>query len=269
MVRKINKKTKGIWDSSFIVTIVILLLLFVYIPILVIIIFSFNDATVGIFPMKGFTLKWYREVFTDPRFMSTLKNSLIVAGISTIVSALIGIPAAYATARYKFFGKAVIQNALFLPLFVPPIFLGVSLASFFSFIGLKFSLLTVILAHTLVFSTYFFIIIRPRLIGFNVSVEEASRDLGASSLQTFRRISFPLIWPSILGCALIAFSTSMDAFVITFFTIGSDSTLPLFIWSMMRMGVGPSINAISSILIISIFILVIIANKISGIKLEI
>lgn len=263
------KKIKGIWDSPFIFIICLLLLIFIYFPILIIIIFSFNDSIAGVFPLRGFTFRWYIEVIKDPRFINTLKNSVYVAIATTFISGIIGIPAAYAIVRYKFMGKIGIQNMLLIPIFAPAILIGVSLATLFSFLDIKLSLLTVILGHVLTSISYFYLILRARLIGYDISIEEASRDLGASSIQTFRRISFPILWPSILGCALLVFSNSIDNFTITFFTIGADSTMPLLIWSMLRKGVAPSINAVSTILLFVIFILVAIANKFSGIKMEI
>lgn len=220
-------KTKNIWDSKIPLIICVLLIIFVYFPILIIILFSFNDSTVGIFPLKGFTIKWYIEIIKDPRFISTLKNSLYIATTVTLFGALLGIPAAYAVVRYNFIGKSILQNMLTMPIFIPYIFLGVSLATFFFSLNIKLSLFTVILGHIIISVPFYFVIMKARLTGFNLSIEEASRDLGASSFQTFRRISFPIMWPSILGSALIVFSISMDDFVITFFTIGANSTLPM------------------------------------------
>jgi spermidine/putrescine transport system permease protein len=246
----------------------ILIILFIYLPVLVLIVFSFNTSKVGVFPLEGFTLEWYRELIRDPRFAETTKNSLIVATIATLISAVMGVAAAFGIVRHRSKLNPLLSGLFLAPLLYPSMLLAISLLSFFTFLGIRLSLLTVTLGHLVTSIPFYFLILSSRLRGFDTSIEEAARDLGANRAQAFQRVTLPLIWPSILGCAIIVFATSVDNFVVTFFTIGAQSTLPLLIWSMMKRGVAPSINAISTVLLLVTFVAAVLADRYANLKMD-
>ncbi|MDA2927379.1 ABC transporter permease [Acidobacteria bacterium AH-259-G07] len=246
----------------------ILAILFIYLPILVLITFSFNDASIGIFPLQGFTLKWYLALVTDTRFLETTRNSLYVAAVTTVVSCVLGIAAAFGIAYHKFRLKKILARFYISPFFLPGQLLGIALLSFFAFLQIRLSLFTVMLSHIVISIPFFYLILSARLQGIDRSIEEAARDLGANNFQAFWRITLPMIRPSIVGSAIIVFATSMDNFIVSFFTIGADSTLPILIWSMLRRGVSPSVNAVSTILLVVTFTAAVAVNRFVDVKLQ-
>ena len=238
----------------------ILVYCFLYAPILVLVIFSFNTARRNAV-LTGFTLEWYYKLFQNTDLLRALENSLKVGFIATLFSTLIGSLAALALVRYNFKGKSIFDGAIFVPLVIPEIVMGVALLTCFVGMKIRLSLLTVIMAHIAFCSSYVAVTVRARLHGFNRTLEEAAMDLGADEWTTFRKITFPLIFPGILAGAMLAFTLSFDDFVITFFNAGVGSTtLPLKIYSMLKFGVTPEINAISTLILVVTFILVIAIN---------
>lgn len=235
-----------------------LVFLFFYAPIAVLVIFSFNSGRF-VSQWEGFSLQWYVRLFQDEAIALALRNSLIVAFASTVVSTILATLVALGLERYRFRGKTALDSVLYLPIIIPDIAMAVMLLLFFiqagqlmGKIGMGFSLGlgTVILAHTAFNISFVTVTIRARLADFDRSLEEAARDLYADEWQTFRHVTLPLIMPGILAGALMAFTLSLDDFVITFFTSGPGSTtLPLRIYSMVKTGITPEINALSTLML--------------------
>lgn len=237
----------------------ILSYIFLYAPIFILIIYSFNASRLA-FSWKGFTLDWYVQLFHNEVIASSLRNSLIVASASTLIATVFGTMVALAMERYEFWGKLPFDGLLYLPVIIPDIAMAVMLLMFFVLARFPLGLMTIIISHIAFNISFVAIVVRARLAQFDLTVEEAARDLYANNWQTFRRVTLPLIMPGILGGALLAFTLSLDDFVITFFTAGPGSTtLPLRIYSMVKLGVTPEINALSSVMIVISMILVLIS----------
>jgi len=254
---------------SFLDVVNILLIVYLVFPILVIVVFSFNPSTSGAFPMTGFTLKWYKSLAGNKLLLQSLVNSIYVGIAASVISVLIGTLASFALTRYKFKFKNIINFFVLVPISLPAILLGISLLSFYSQLNIEKSLLTVVISHVLFCIPFVVLVMNSRLEGFDIAVEEAAKDLGANTLQTFRYITIPLIRPSLIGVIMLAFALSFDEFLVTFFTIGTQNTLPLIIWSMLRRGVSPVINAIATLVLIFSMVLVILANKFAQMRLKI
>jgi spermidine/putrescine transport system permease protein len=245
---------------------VILFLLFV--PLMLIVIFSFNDNLLGAFPLTGFTVRWYQDILSGRLYMDGFKNSAIVATFSAIGSGILGALGAYGLNRYRWRMKGPALGFLTLPILIPGLVLGIAMLSYFTFINVKLSLGTVILAH-IVFSTpYVTLIMNARFHNFDWAIEEAARDLGANTFERFRFVLFPLIRPSIIGAMLLVFAISFDEFIVTYFVIGPQSTMPMIIWSMLRRGISPVLNSISTILLILSFTLLVLALRVFKVKFE-
>ena len=221
---------------------------FLYFPIVVLIVYSFNRDGVGGFPPRHLTFDWYRVLFTDASMWSAVENSVIVALSAVLVSILIGFPAAYALDRYCFPGKTAFRRLILLPLIVPGVITGISLLLLVVSGGFHLSLVTVIVGHATALTAVATTEIFAGFAKLDQSYEEASADLGASGLQTLRRIVLPLMRTSLLGTALLVFTLSMDEIAVTFFLIGRENTLPLEIWSRLRRGATPEMNAISTLI---------------------
>jgi spermidine/putrescine transport system permease protein len=232
---------------------------FLYAPIVILVIFSFN-ASRFVTSWEGFSLRWYGELFQNQAMGTALKNSLIVAVASTLISTVFGTMVALAMERHEFFGKMPFDALLYLPIIIPDIAMAVMLLLFFVMAHFTLSLVTIIIAHVAFGISFVAIVVRARLAGFDRSLEEAAQDLGANELQTFWHVTLPLLMPGILGGALLAFTLSLDDFVITFFTAGVGSTtLPLRIYSMVKLGITPEINAISTLLLLASMTLVLLS----------
>jgi spermidine/putrescine transport system permease protein len=230
--------------------------LFLYLPIVILIVFSFNASRYSS-AWRGFTLEWYKSLFANQALGSALRNSLIVAGGSTLISTVFGTMVALAMERYKFWGKLAFDAILYLPIIIPDISMAVMLLLFFVLAHMKLGLITIIISHIAFNISFVAVVVRARLAYFDMTLEEAAQDLYADEWQTFRRVTLPLIMPGILGGALLAFTLSIDDFVLTFFTAGPGSTtLPLRIYSMVKLGVTPEINALSSMMILFSMVLV-------------
>ena len=235
----------------------ILSYVFLYAPILILVVFSFNSSKFVTATWSGFTLKWYKELFSDAALGMALRNSLYIAFVGTLVSTVFGTMVALAMERYKFRGKLAFDALLYLPIIIPDIAMAVMLLLFFVLTKIPLGKTTIIISHIAFNISFVAVVVRARLAQFDRSLEEAAQDLYANNWETFRRVTLPLIMPGILGGALLAFTLSLDDFVITFFTSGPGSTtLPLRIYSMVKLGVTPEINALSSIMILISFLLV-------------
>jgi spermidine/putrescine transport system permease protein len=221
---------------------------FLYLPIAALIVYSFNRDGVGGFPPQHWTLDWYRMLFSDSAMWSAVSNSAIVAFSTVVLSILIGFPAAYALDRYSFPGKAALRQLVLLPLIVPGVITGISLLLLAVNSGLHLSLVTVILGHATALVAVAATEILAGLAKLDRSLEEASADLGAGSVQTMTRIILPGLRTCLLGTALLIFTLSMDEIAVSFFLIGRENTLPLEIWSRLRRGATPEMNAIATLI---------------------
>ena len=244
-----------------------LILFFMFLPVLMLVVLSFSKNATGVFPLQGFTLDWYRIAFNNRVIWPALENSVKIATGTAVISALLGIPAAFALTRRSFRFKNALRVFLTIPISMPKLLIGISLLSFFAFLSISRSLITVIIAHVVYCVPYMVLVVSARLQEFDFSVEEAAHDLGATPFQTFRQIIFPLIQPTIVGAMLLIFSLSFDMFVLTYFNIGAQSTLPMVIWSMLRLGINPSLNALCALIIAISIVLLFIANRFGVIKL--
>jgi spermidine/putrescine transport system permease protein len=244
-----------------------LALLFLFLPVMMLVVLSFNSAVTGIFPLKGFTLKWYDQALHNRIIWPALQNSLIVAISTAVVAALLGTPAAFILTRRSFRFKNLLRGLLVLPMSLPTLLIGISLLSFFATLSVTRSLLTVTIGHVVYCVPYMLLVVSARLAEFDFAIEEAARDLGATPFQAFRRVTFPLIRPTIIGGMLLIFAQSFDMFVITFFNIGAQSTLPMVIWSMVRLGINPSLNALGAMVMGFSILVLVVANRLGGVKL--
>lgn len=237
-----------------------LIYVFLYAPIVVLVLFSFTTDSFGA-RMTGFTFQWYERLWQDERLMGAAWNTLKVALVSTIVSTAIGTLMALAMERYRFRGRAATDALLYLPIVIPEIVMALALLAFFAFafglieaiIGqqLRMSLTTVIISHIAFSISFVVVVVRASLKGFDRRMEEAAQDLGANEWQTFWRITFPLILPGIIGGALLAFTISLDDFIISFFTTGpGTSLLPIEVYAQVKRAVTPKINAISTLMLL-------------------
>lgn len=220
---------------------------FLYAPIVIIGLFSFHSSGSLVFPFEGVSVRWYGDIFANSTFRRSLWNSLIVATGATLTTALLGASVALALIRIKGRAKDVIAMVCAAPIALPGLFLGIALLSGFAQIGLNRSLVTVTIAHTLYALPFFVATLRSRIDYFDGSLEEAARDLGATSWQSFRLVTLPILRPSLLGAAVLVFALSFDELIITVFVSGNESTLPMMVWSMMRRTVDPTINAASMV----------------------
>jgi len=235
--------------SPFTAAITIAALLFLFLPLGVVVLFSFHETGALSFPFTGFSLRWYREVFGSFEFQQAAKNSayvgLSVAGLTLVLGTL----AAYGLARTTSHFRGPLALLFFLPITLPGLFLGIALVVFLSRLEFTFSLKTVVVGHLVYVFPYFLLLARGALERLDPALEEAAADLGASPLKVFRRVTLPQIWPILVGASCLSFALSFDEFIITFFVIGSNSTLPLVIWSRLRRTVDPSIATISTLLL--------------------
>jgi spermidine/putrescine transport system permease protein len=221
---------------------------FLYLPIVVLVVYSFNGEGVGGFPPRHLTLNWYRVLFADSAMWQSAGNSAVVALSTVALSILIGFPAAYALDRYSFPGKAAFQRLVLLPLIVPGVITGISLLLLTVTSGFRLSLVTVIFGHATALTAVATTEIFAGFGKLDRSLEEASADLGASKLQTLWHIVLPGLRTCLLGTALLVFTLSMDEIAVTFFLIGRENTLPLEIWSRLRRGATPEMNAIATLI---------------------
>jgi spermidine/putrescine transport system permease protein len=234
---------------------------FLYVPILILVAFSFNDSKLNAV-WSGFTLEWYGKLWTNSSVLDAAKITLIVAIISTIAATMIGTLVSVGMYKYHFKGKKALDSALYIPLVMSEIVMGIAFLAFFSMAKIPLGVLTLIIAHITFCIPFVVVVVRARLQGYDRSIEEAAMDLGASEWQTFRLITLPVISPAIVASALLAFTISLDDVIISFFVAGPGSTtLPLQIFSMVRYGVTPEINALSTIMLIFTLVLVVTAEK--------
>jgi spermidine/putrescine transport system permease protein len=234
---------------------------FLYLPILVVVIMSFNDSE-NLFVWRGFSLRWYPELFADEQIMQGLANTLVVATGATAIATVLGTLLAYGIQHYTRGG--LIRAFAIAPAILPDLLLGIGLLTFFSLLSITLGLHSVILAHAVFATAFVTAIVLARMANLDPSLEEASRDLGAGPMRTFMRVTLPQLAPGIVAGALLAFTLSIDEFVIAFFTTApTQPTLPIVIYSMVRFGVTPEVNALATILLLVSIVTVIAAQRLT------
>ncbi|MEN9205438.1 MAG: ABC transporter permease [Thermostichales cyanobacterium DRC_bins_46] len=242
---------------------------FLYLPIALIVIYSFNRSRFGV-RWTGFTFDWYLRLFQNPTTLTATLNTITLAVVSTAISTVLGSLLGYGLYRYRFPGKQVLQLLMYLPVIIPDIVMAVGLLLFYKFVRLytglfELGMTTMILAHVTFQIAFVAIVVRSRLLALDPALEEAARDLYADSWATLRHVVLPLALPGIVAGALLAFTLSIDDFVISFFTSGPESvTLPILIYSSVRRGVTPEINALSTLIILVTVVAIVAANAIAG-----
>jgi spermidine/putrescine transport system permease protein len=252
----------GAWGIAFLAVL--------YLPIALVLAYSFNRNVVNMMVWEGFTLDWYRSIFglatrlaedasyvhSTEGLVHAARNSVVVALAATAVSTVVGTATALAMARHRFRLRPLYQALLVMPMVMPDIVLGVALLVFFVGAGMTLGLGTIVMGHCVFLASYVFVVVSARLAGMGADLEEASADLGAGPWTTFRRVTLPQVAPGVAGGALLAFIISMDDLVITYFIAGVESTtLPVFIYGMLRRGMKPEINAIAMLLLAFSFVI--------------
>lgn len=238
------------------------LLIIMYIPIVVVVIYSFNASKQTII-WGGFTTSWYGEMLRDRSLLEALRNSLILGLISSAAAGIIGTLAAVGMAKVDFRTKGLLEYVSMLPIMIPEIILGMVFLVFFSLLGLPFGMTTLIIAHTAFCIPYVYTMVKGRLVGLDRSLAEAAKDLGASEFRVFFDITLPLISPAIVSGMLLAFAMSLDDVVISIFVTGArTNTLPIKIYTQLKTGVSPKINALCTLMLIVTFLLVFLSHKI-------
>jgi ABC-type spermidine/putrescine transport system permease subunit II len=230
-------------------------LLFLYAPLAVVVLFSFHERPSLSFPFTGFSLRWYEQVFASAEFRSAVLNSLIVGIASAATTLVLGTMAAYGLGRVSPRYQTPLAVLFFLPITLPGLFIGLSLLVFFVQIRVPLSLVTVTVSHLVYVFPYFLLIAWAAVERLDPALEDTAADLGARPSQVFWKVSLPQIWPVLAGATSLAFALSFDEFVITFFVIGSDSTLPMYIWSGLRRTIDPAVNTVSSLLLLLTLVL--------------
>jgi spermidine/putrescine transport system permease protein len=227
-----------------------LVVAYLFLPIAAMIVFGFNDIEGRFnYTWEGFTLEHWQNIFNSyPELNEAIKVSLFVGSISTVIATTLGTLIGLALTRYEFRGRGPLNGLIFLPIATPEIVLGASLLAMFVSIGVSRGVLTILIAHVMFNISYVVITIRARLSGFNRALEEAAMDLGADEFTTFRKVTFPLIFPGIMAAALLAFALSIDDFVITQFTSGQTQTFPLWVYGASRIGIPPQVNVMGSLI---------------------
>jgi spermidine/putrescine transport system permease protein len=226
---------------------------FVYAPIVIVVLFSFNTSEISVWPLEGLTFDWYGALFKSERIRDAFLLSLRVAAVATVVAGVLGTMLAYAAHRFAFPGKRILQRTVLVPLVVPGIVTGIALATMFEQVNINLSAITITLGHITFLIAVFFTTVFARLQGLGIAIERSAMDLGASELRAFFSAVLPNLRLTLLGAAVIAFTLSFDEIPITFFLTGTENTVPVLIYSMLRTGLTPTINALATVsLIISL-----------------
>lgn len=249
-----RRRSAGLWGVA------LAAYLFLYAPLVIVVVYSFNDSRLNA-QWVGFTLSWYEKLFHHEQMLIAARNSLLIALAASAAATVLGTMAGYALHRYK---TRLLPVLVLAPIAIPEILMGVSLLIFFVMLNLTLGMLSIVLAHITFCIGFVAIVVRARLAGMDESLTEAARDLGATPAQAFRLVTLPLIMPGVVAGALMAFTLSLDDFVITFFTAGAgSSTLPLQIYTMVKIAVTPEVNAVSTLLMLLTLTLILIATRLS------
>lgn len=238
----------------------VLAYVYIYGPIIILMIFSFNTMKLNI-RWEGFTFRWYDVLFHDQQVMQATGNTMIIAVVSTVVATIIGTLAALAMHRYRFPGYNLSETVMYIPIVIPEVVMGISLLVLFVMLNFTLGVPTITLAHIAFNVPFVALVVRARLHGYDNAIDEAAMDLGANEMTTFWRITLPTIMPGVLSGAMLAFTLSLDDYVITYFTAGPGSTtLPLRVFSMVRFMVTPEVNALSTVWVLLVFVVLLIGQ---------
>lgn len=224
---------------------------FCFLPVVLVVLFSFNSIASTSLPFAGFSLRWYQSLWNDPEVHQAVWRSVTAAGVTVVVDLLAGTAAAFALRGRTGRWQAALSGLFMAPLVLPGLFLGVALLAFFTSVGVTPSLRTAIVGHILITAPVVVLVVRARLAGMDPGLMEAARDLGAGPVVAFMKVLVPLLAPTLIGAALLAAAWSFDEFVITLFTTGSDTTVPVLIYSRLRQGLDPSINALATLVLVA------------------
>jgi len=217
---------------------------------------------------EGFTLKWYLSMWSNTLLMQAFMNTIIVALLSTLISTVLGTLCAVGLNRFEFKLKGMISSSLYIPIVIPELVFAIAMLILFSSLNINMNMVTLIISHVTFSMPFVVITVRSRMAGFDGSVEEAAKDLGANEIHTFFRVTLPMIMPGVISGAMLALTLSLDDVVVSFFTAGPESqTLPLRILSMVKKGISPDVNALSTLLIIGAVVLLVCSTLIQN-KLE-
>ena len=239
----------GLWTA--------LVMVFFYLPIAILIGFSFNTSRLNIL-WEGFTLEWYAAIWRDSVLVGTLENSLIVASITTVLAVVLGTGGAWLLYRYRFPGLRLWQTLIFIPMIIPEVIMGVSLLILYVVINLELGYSTIIISHVTFCFPFVMVAVQARLSGLDPALEEAAMDLGATPARAFRSVLVPYLMPAIISGALMSFTLSLDELIVTYFTASAGTrTLPLEIFGRVKKGLDPTLNAISTVFILSTVVLVV------------
>lgn len=231
------------------------ILALMYVPILLVILYSFNESKISSV-WAGFSLKWYGELFRDRALFEALGNTLILGALSSLCAGVIGTLGAYGMSRVSFRTKGAVEYISTLPIMIPEIILGMVFMAFFSLLGLPFGMTTLVIAHTAFCIPYVFMLVKARLVGMDKSLAEAALDLGASPVRVFFDITFPLTLPAVASGMLLSFAMSIDDVIISIFVTGVDvNTLPIKIYTQLKTGVTPKINALCTLMFLAVLLL--------------
>ena len=240
---------------------VALVLLFLHLPLLILMAFSFNASRFSV-EWTGFTLAWFRGLADRPDILSGLRNTLVVGVTSTVISTSLGTMLALALSRYRFRGRRAMESLLYVPLVTPEIVIGISLLVLFAAMGVRLGIATIVIAHVAFSISFVTVVVQARLAGMDRHLEEAAMTLGAGPWRSFRRVTLPLILPGVVAGALLAFTLSFDDYVITSFVAGSgSSTLPVVIYGMVRRNIDPTVNAVSTVVLLLTTILIYFSDR--------
>ena len=240
-----------------------LIFAFLYLPLVVVVLYSFSATKVNAWPIKGYTLDWYRELIGDRDIHEAVQLSIFVGLCAAGIAVVLGTLTAFALDRYDFRAKQAIRFFVVLPIVLPGIVTGVAMLAFFTLLGFPLSRWTIIIAHATFCVTLVLNNVIARLGQIPRSLTEASADLGATPQRTFWKVTFPLVRPAIIAGAILAFTLSFDEVVVTFFLTGREKTLPLLIWGRLRQGISPEINAAATVIILVSLVGVLVSNRLS------
>ena len=236
-------------------------LLFLHLPLLILMAFSFNASRFSV-EWTGFTLAWFRGLADRPDILAGLRNSLIVGIASTAIATILGTMLALALSRHRFRGRHAMQSLLYVPLVTPEIVVGISLLVLFAAAGVRLGIATIVIAHVAFSISFVTVVVRARLAGMDTHLEEAAMTLGAGPWRAFRRVTLPNIMPGVVAGALLAFTLSFDDYMITSFVAGSgSSTLPVVIYGMVRRNIDPTVNAVSTVVLVVTTILIYLSDR--------
>ena len=242
----------GAWTAA--------ILVFLYLPIAILIAFSFNTSRLNIL-WQGFTLEWYRAIWSDAVLMRSLEHSLRIAAIATVLSVLLGTSGAWLLHRYRFPARGLWKTLIYVPMLVPEVTMGVSLLILFVVVHLELGFTSIIISHVTFCFPFVLVAVEARLAGLDPALEEAALDLGATPFEAFRKVLIPYLMPAVVSGALMAFSLSLDELIVTYFTASAGSrTLPLEIFGRVKKGLDPTLNAISTVFILLTVVLAVAAE---------